>query len=77
VAINSEIVAGFFISESVEQISTVRGSDNGTSLSVLKAYAADACVSGLFQVLGIGRKLKRTQIEQARALGYRMIVGRV
>ena len=73
---NSEIFAGFCIPEPLEKISTVRGLDNGTSLSVgWTVDVADTCVSRLFHDRGIGRKLKRTQIEQARTLGYPMIVG--
>ena len=34
------------------------------------------CVTRQFQGQGIGRRLKRTQIEKARTLGYRIVSGR-
>ena len=77
VALAAGDLAGFAFAGPLEWFGDVPGTlqdpewGRGTAL-----YSADVTVSPNFQRAGIGRRLKLWQIDNARAAGYRYIVGR-
>lgn len=77
VALTEERLVGFCIGAPLETFSHVRGPDNDTELGAkTQLYSADLLVDPSAQGQGLGRRLKRRQVEEARRLGYQGIRSR-